>query len=121
MMDGFDITRATLDELTRRYVDAAAAHQEASDVGNHRTANPAHDIVAAVYGELRRRGQADALAPLLTHENLGVRSWAGAHALEFAPHEGERVLEELSRDSGPVGFEARMTLRTWREGELHFP
>lgn len=46
---------------------------------------------------------------------------AGAHALEFAPHQGERVLEELSAHAGLVGFDAKMTLQTWREGELRFP
>lgn len=118
-----DVTPFALgvDDLLARYATAAAAHQEASERGDHRRANRQHDIVAAVYRELRRRDEAAALLPLLGHENNGVRAWAGAHALEFAPSEGERVLGELSREPGLVGFDAKMTLQTWREGELRFP
>jgi hypothetical protein len=121
MIDRPDITAETVDTLVSRYADAASAHQKASEQGDHKRANPQHDVVAAVYRELRRRGEAEALLPLLGHDDLGVRAWAGAHALEFAPPQGERVLEEISAVDGLVGFDAKMTLQTWREGELRFP
>lgn len=121
MIDRVDFTALAVDDLLARYVTAAAAHQQASERGDYRRANPQHDIVAAVYRELRRRDEAASLLPLLGHENKAVRAWAGAHALEFAPAEGERVLEELCREPGVVGLDAKMTLKTWREGELRFP
>lgn len=121
MSDGLDVKGATVDQLVSRYVEAASAHQMASEQGDHTRANPQHDIVAAVYRELRGRGEEEALRPLLTHNDPGVRSWAGSHALAFSPQDGEKVLEALAKESGVVGFNAQMTLETWREGELRFP
>ncbi len=120
-MIGDDLTQVPVGELVSRYADAAAEHVEASEQGDYRRANPQHDVVAAVYSELRRRGEAEALLPLLAHADPAVRSWAGAHALEFSAREGERVLEELAAEAGVVGLNAQMTLETWREGELRFP
>jgi hypothetical protein len=120
-MNGDDLTRTTVGELVSRYVEAATEHVKASERGDYRRANPQHDIVAAIYRELRRRGEGEALLPLLAHDEPAVRSWAGAHALEFSPQEGERVLEELAAEAGVVGLNAQMTLETWRKGELRFP
>jgi hypothetical protein len=116
-----DMTTETLKEVVTRYTDAAAAHYEATENGDHRQANPQHDIVAAAYRELRRRGSETVLLPLLEDPRPGVRSWAAAHALEFSPQEGERVLEELRTGPGLAGLNAQMTLDTWREGNLRFP
>lgn len=121
MSDGLDMTSATVEQLVSRYVEAAAAHAEASAQGNHKLANPQHDVVAAAYRELRAREEERALLPLLLHDDAGVRSWAGAHALEFSPRAGERVLEELAAEPGLTGFNAQMTLQTWRDGNLRFP
>jgi len=121
MIDRQELTSATVNQLLSLYVDAASAHLRASKQGDHKRANPQHDIVAAAYRELRERGEEAALLPLLAHADPGVRSWAGAHALEFSPRAGEKVLEELTAEPGPVGFNAQMTLETWRGGELRFP
>ena len=122
MTDGpTDITAASVDELVRRYADAASAHHDATEQGDHERANAQHDIVASAYRELRRRDRASVLLVLLDQPDVGVRSWAAAHALEFAPAEGERVLTELSTEPGIAGFNAQMTLETWREGSLRFP
>ena len=61
-----------------------------------------HAEIAAVYRELRRRGPDDqgALLELLQHDDAGVRLWAAAHALEFAPERGE-----------PVAIEGHLNLR----------
>jgi hypothetical protein len=116
-----DMTRASVDDIVSRYVDAAAAHHQATLAGDSKRGNVQHDIVASAYRELRRRGDEDVLRLLLEHANPGVRGWAAAHALEFAPDEGRHVLEELAQASGIEGFNAEMTLQTWREGTLKFP
>lgn len=118
---GDDLTSASLEELVGRYASAAAAHAKASEQGDYAVANPQHDAVAAVYRELRNRKEREALLPLLQAGDLGVRGWAASHALEFAPDDGTRVLQELSASAGLVGFNAQMTLDTWRAGELTFP
>jgi Domain of unknown function (DUF2019) len=114
------MSTASVEQLVSWYAEAAAAHLDASEDGNDEGANQQHEVLASVYRELRRRSEREALLPLLSSENPGVRSWAGAHALEFAEHRGERVLEELSRDPGIPGFDAQTTLAAWREGNLSF-
>jgi len=114
---------ASVDELVSAYAEAAAIHGRASGEGDHRLANEQHDVVTDVYRELRVRGHEAqrALLALLDHPDRSVRSWAGAHALEFAPDDGERTLTELAAGSDLVGFNAEMTLESWRQGTLQFP
>jgi hypothetical protein len=112
-----------IDSVLRLYTDAAAAHGEASDNGDYKTGNEQHKIIETVYRELRTRGPDAQLAllPLLAHVDSNVRCWAAAHALEFAPAEGEAALNELSLQGGLIGFGAETTLKEWRKGALRFP
>jgi hypothetical protein len=116
-----NLAQMGIEELVSLYASAASEHQQASENGDHKAANRHHDKVAAAYRELRNRGAAESLAPLLDSGDLGVRGWAGAHALEFSPADGERVLGALTAEDGLVGFTSQVTLRTWREGNLRFP
>ena len=68
-------------------------------------------MIAAVYRELRTRESESALSDRLNSEDPGVRVWAGAHALEFAPERGEPTLGELAELPGLLGFTAETTLR----------
>jgi hypothetical protein len=110
-------------ELITLYRGAASRHGEATLSPDPSPANSDADLIASVYGELRRRDERQALLPLLETAHPGVRSWAAAHAMEFAPAEGEPVLAELANDdtTGLIGFGAKWTLGTWRAGELLFP
>lgn len=119
-----DLERAEVPTLIEQYVDSAVKHGRASQVGRHEDANAAYEVLARAYRELRRRGpQAqDLLRPLLAHPDPFVRAWAGAHALEFAPEEGEATLRALAdTDPGLAGFDAKITLDEWRAGRLHLP
>lgn len=110
-------------QVVRRYAEAALAHMEASNKGDYRAANKAHDIIVSIYATLRREGYGAqvTLLPLLKHPSAGVRAWAGAHALEFAPEQAEPVLQQLAGEPGAVGLSAEMTLQQWKEGTLRFP
>lgn len=113
---------ASLDDLIAAYRDAAQTHGAATKSGDYKTGNKASDRIAAIYAELRRRGE-DAqreLLPLLRDDDPGVRLWAAAHALEFAPDEGVHVLRALVQ-RGILGFDAKITLREWEAGRLRFP
>jgi hypothetical protein len=114
--------REEKDPRIERYAEAAAAHGRATEGGDSKSANKAYDIIADVYRELREEGARDRLLPLLEHPDASVRCWAGAHALEFAPEDGERVLTDLAQgDRSTIGFDAKMTLSEWRAGKLTFP
>jgi Domain of unknown function (DUF2019) len=116
-----DLEAVPTDELVVLYRDAGRIHGEATMSGDNKVGNPKAVLIADVYRELRRRGTESVLAVLLDDPDPGVRAWAGAHALEFAPDEGEPVLEALEAGGyGPISFSAEMTLEVWRDGELRF-
>ena len=114
---------ATTVELVRMYELAAVEHGRGKLAGIPKLTNQSADQIAAIYRELRSRGDAErrAILPLLLSEVPSVRAWTGAHALEFAPEQGQPILAELAREEGLIGFGAQMTLKVWREGQLRFP
>jgi hypothetical protein len=123
-MSPSDFSAMDVDRIVAIYAAAATHHHGAKLHGDSRGASMAFDEVGAAYRELRSRGidAQSALLPLLTHEDPAVRLAAGAHALEFAPEEGESALARLAtEDETSIAFDAEMTLEVWREGELHFP
>jgi len=107
------------EELIRLYERAASEHGQAHGPAG----NPAADRVAAIYRVIRSRGleHQKKLLPLLLSGDIGVRSWAAAHALEFEPRQGEAILLDIAKLKGFKGFSAEMTLKVWREGSLRFP
>jgi uncharacterized protein DUF2019 len=119
-----DFTTLPSDELLERYAVAAVTQGEATESGNAEEGNRASDLLVAINQELRRRGP-DAhrgLLVLLSHPQPAVRGWAGCHALEIAPREAERALEEVARiPKSLIGFTAEWTLREWRAGRLRIP
>ena len=111
------------EELIETYRVAAIEHRKATDSGDFKVGNLAHDRLAGAYRTLRSRGSASQakLLALLDDKDIGVRGWVGAHALEFAPDVGEPVLIALATEAGFEGFDAEMTLKEWRAGRLRFP
>jgi Domain of unknown function (DUF2019) len=117
------VSNADTMRLVEVYRDAAKLHGEATETGDHKTANKSADLISEVYAELRKRG-ANAkglLLPLLTDPVSGVRLWSASHALEFSPEEGEAILKVLASSGTFLGLSAEMTLKEWRAGRLHFP
>jgi hypothetical protein len=111
------------EELIRLYEEAASAHGQANRRRDFRAGNPAANTLAAIYREIRSRGlkHQTMLLPLLLSTDNGVRAWAAAHALEFEPSQGEAILLDIAKLEGFEGFDAEMTLKVWREGNLRFP
>jgi len=117
------LSELTTKELLKAYSEAASAHGAASFAGDAPTANQNHDLVAAIYRELSKRGVGDLsqLRILLSSEDDAVRVWAATHLLAIASTEAEPVLEEIGTKRGLAAFDARMVLKQWRLGELKFP
>lgn len=118
------IKTASVEALVNWYKELAISHGQATIAGDYKAANKAHDLIAAIYRELRFRGSDAqfALLVLLDDSNRRVRCWAAAHALEFAPDQGEKVLVEIAEsEPGPTRLSAEMTIQEWRQGKLQFP
>jgi hypothetical protein len=118
-----DLHRLSVEGLVARYKNAASRHGQATQGADPSIGNAEAETLASAYRELRRRGSRPALLVLLESPDLGVRSWAATHAMDFAPSEGEPVLTALaeSKESGLIGLSAEMTLTEWRKGRLRFP
>jgi hypothetical protein len=116
-----NLQKASIEELVQEYEQAAVAYGQALAAANHRAANRAHDRIANAYRELRSRAAASHLLPLLKSEDDDVRSCVAAHALEFAPEQGEPVLLGLAARPGRLRTPAEYTLKAWKEGTLKFP
>jgi hypothetical protein len=118
------VSSMTNEELVAVYQEAAVAHGEATEEGDFKRGNAAHDRLASAYRELRRRGEGaqDLLLPLLEDSRISVRGWAASHALEFKPELGEIVLEGIAAGAkGLLRLGAESTLSEWRAGRLRFP
>ncbi len=115
------LKKASIEELVQEYEQAAIAYGQALAAADSRAANRAHDKIAGAYRELRSRAAASQLLPLLRSEDEYVRSCVAAHALEFAPEQGEPVLLWLAARPGLNRTRAEYALKAWREGTLKFP
>ncbi len=122
-MEQDQFTKTSIADLLKMYSEAASAHGISTAKGDYREGNKQHEIIAAVYRELRRRGldAQRSLLILLDSPDDAVRNWSASHSLEFAPEAGEPVLESLATNSGIQGFNAKMVLKEWRKGTLSFP
>jgi hypothetical protein len=116
-----DSAALSTSELVAYYREAARAHARATLDGNSLAAYENAAVIAAVHRELRQRHRQSALLALLDDPERGVRGWAGAHALEFAPEQAEAALSALAESSDLIAFDAEMTLQEWRAGRLRFP
>ncbi|WP_164013908.1 DUF2019 domain-containing protein [Pyxidicoccus trucidator] len=123
-MKGKSLKSASIPDLEATYEEVAWLHGQASQAGDHRTANAQYKQVTRVWMELRGRGEEgrSALVRLMGSSNPHVRGWAASHVLEFKPQAAEAELARLAQ--GPpsiVRLNAEMTLKEWKTGTLTFP
>ena len=112
-----------IDAIVRDYVTNAEVHDVASEQGDHKGANAAHDAVVEAYRQLRAVGDEGTrrLQELMEHRNDSVRCWAATHCLPIAEDKAESVLSGLAKGTGAVSFAAAMVLEEWRKGTLEIP
>jgi hypothetical protein len=109
----------TVDELLKRYREAAIGHGSPNPV----EANEWHDRLHACYKVLRQtEAGRQAIGSLMDDGDPGVRSWAAAHSLQWFPERARSVLEALCSSDAPwqVAFSAEMTLKEYDNGRLTF-
>ncbi len=94
-------------------------HAYSLEKGSTKKTNKAADVINKTYKSIKEMGRLDELKPLLDDESPHVRLWVAGFLLDIYPEEAERVLIELGK-MRHIGFEARMTLSEWKEGNLKF-
>lgn len=111
--------------IEQEYVEAAIAHEAGTDVGDEKIANQAAERLLKLRDrlyELADHGES-VLTKLLAHPSSNVARWAASHLLPVNEEVAVRALERLAEEDGIGGFDALMTLQTWRtqreERHLH--
>ncbi len=113
------VKKLATDELVEKIRTLSAERWLAIHAGKPREANRMFDLLVAIERELRARGiEAQRhLLKLLDDPDPGTRCWVAGSVLEFAPGEGERVLNDIAQHvDGLVGFSAERTLEEWKAG-----
>jgi hypothetical protein len=106
----------------KKLVEAFAHHVQAQTGeilgGDAKTGNKHAKKALAAFLQLRAHGDAgrDALAVLLTHPSMDVRTAAAAFLLRHRTAEAKAVLEEAAKGKGLIPFEASEALKRWEEG-----
>ena len=118
-----DLQKASIQQLSELYEEAATRYGQASEDADPRANNAQHRRISTIWKELKHRGEEgrDVALRLLTHANPHVRGWAAFHALEFAPERAIAELERLAREAPLwLKLDAEMTLKEFRAGRLSF-
>jgi hypothetical protein len=108
----------TLEQLVESFAQHTVAQTEAIWRGDAKTGNKHARQVSAAFKKLCTHGNAgrDALAVLLAHPNVDVRTTAAAFLLRYRTQEAVAVLEQAARGQGLIAFEAQQCLMRWEEG-----
>ncbi len=108
----------TLDRLVESFAHHTSAQTAAIMRGDAKVGNKHAKQRIAAFKKLCAHGNAgrDALAVLLMHSNIDVRTMAATYLLRYRTAEAKAVLEEVARGQGPIAFEAGEALKRWEEG-----
>lgn len=108
--------------MFEEYIDAILKREKALETGNARVANRYYDKIADIIDKLKEENTKELmkLKPLLEHEEVSVRFTTAFYLLQIIPEDAERILEDISQTRNRSSFEAEMTLREWRKGNISF-
>ncbi len=116
-----------VDKIIEEYKSYAVNHWKASCEGDHKSANRYYTKLTKLYNIFLENDEIkqSALVLLLNDNNYAVQNWASAHCLGLGYMEKEAedtliVIVNLTPNEAP-SFEAKMTLKVWKEkGTLTF-
>jgi hypothetical protein len=110
-----------IETFITKYREYAEAHGKATRSGNYNEANRCYDKLIVLVPRIRALGNQGELAllELVDDSDDAVACWAATHSLRFCESRAIAVLSELSKKEGPIGFDAKMVIRQWKNGELN--
>lgn len=109
-----------IEALGAQYRKCADAYGTASVRGDAKAMNRNFDKLTAIGLKLRAYGEKGEaiLRRLMKDRSEAVASWAATDSLPFAEAQALEVLDAIAAAHGPIPFNARMTAKQWRAGEL---
>lgn len=107
-----------LKEALKFFEDAAIKYGEAIRNGKSKIANRNFDILADIAKYLRKNNSLYELSIFYTHPDISLRSWAATYLLPVYEKESIKVLKEIAKMDGIESFNAEMTIKEWKNGNL---
>lgn len=107
-----------LKEALKFFEDAAIKYGEAIRNGKSKIANRNFDILADIAKYLRKNNSLYELSIFYTHPDISLRSWAATYLLPVYEKESIKVLKEVAKMDGIESFNAEMTIKEWKNGNL---
>ena len=98
-----------------RFVELCIKKGNADESGQYNIGNECYDLIFECYNDIKVNKDSDELLSLLNHKNCYVRLYAAFFLLDLYKDEAEKVLLELSQESGLIGFTSEMTLKEWKK------
>ena len=108
-------------KIIEEYKESAVLHWNASYKGDYRTANKNYAKLTKIFKMLLNSQELreETLPQLLHVSDYCVQAWAAAHCLGLGVYQDEAIsiLENISEmhASEAPSFEAKMTLKVWKE------
>lgn len=116
-----------IESIIEEYINLSTSHWNASRVGDYKTVNNSYTKLKRIFKILQNDEQLskEMLLILLNNSSFCVQLWAASHCLALGIYLDEALmkLEQISKLEAKVApsFEAKMTLKVWREnGVLNF-
>lgn len=104
--------------LRAKYRSLVVEWNQASE--KPKIANRKFDALHKLYKELRDSPEGQlAIAGLMDDPNAAVRLSAATHSLAAKPERAVAVIQEIEQGGGREGFNAKWTLKTYRDGTLN--
>lgn len=110
-----------IDILLSDFAYHVQKQNECIDQGDWRQGNKHAKKYIACVKEIFKSGDSakNAMKKLFTHQDDAVRSMAACFLLKFCTEESLKILHEISKKPGLIGFEARECIKGWQEGDWH--
>lgn len=106
-------------EALELFESAAMERSEALKMSNSKKANRNYDKMAIIVKYLRENKSLHELAVFYQHPDICLRSSAAAYLLPLYEEKSIDVLQEIAEMKGIEGFNAEMTIKEWKKGNLH--
>lgn len=111
-------------DLIKQFEEAALKHYEAQEKGISQQTNRQFEEMKKLAKAIYDAGEIERLKELIMHENIDVRYYAAAYLLPVDAKLAETELEKISqcygKTLGTTAFNAEMTLKEWRKGNIKF-
>ena len=107
-----------IQKLVSEFADFVIKQQECIDNGDWKLGNTYAKKYIKCYKDINKIGNVakEEMLTLLKHKNDVVRTMAATFLLKYSTEESLRVLKEISKKPGMVGFGARESIKRWEEG-----